>query len=87
MKVRELIREIECLEFIRNNTNEVCTIPEKILISREELIKSFKNLNDISKGEGLRGIEQIDTLASPVNGKYDVVTNMRSPKEPRNVVL
>jgi type I restriction enzyme M protein len=41
-EVRELIREVECLEFIRNNTNEVCTIPEEILISREELIKSFK---------------------------------------------
>jgi type I restriction enzyme M protein len=64
-EVRELIREVECLEFIRNNTNEVCTIPEEILISREELIRVFKGLNDILRCEGLRaGIERFSEFSN-----------------------
>lgn len=64
-EVRELIREVEALEFINKGTNEVCTIPEKVLISREELIKIFKNLNNTLRGEGLRaGIERFSEFAN-----------------------
>jgi len=64
-EVRELIREVEVLEFIKQNTNEICTIPEKFLISREELIRVFKNLNDILRGEGLRaGIERFSEFSN-----------------------
>src|SRR5688500_13026750 len=57
-EVRELIREVEALKFLEENTNEVYTIPKEIVVSREDLIRIFKNLNDTLRSEGLRaGIE------------------------------
>lgn len=63
--VRELIREKEALEFLRENTNEAWTIPPEVKVSREELITQFKNLNDTLRSEGLRaGIERFSEFAN-----------------------
>ena len=64
-EVRELIKETEVLKFIEENTNEIYTLPKQIIISRNELIKIFKDLNDTLRGEGLRaGIERFSEFAN-----------------------
>ena len=64
-EVKELLREKEILEFIRKKTNKVCTIPEEIIISRNDLIRIFEDLNDVLRAEGLRaGIERFSEFAN-----------------------
>lgn len=64
-EVRELIRETEALKFLEENTNEVYTLPKQVIVSRSELIKIFKELNDTLRGEGLRaGIERFSEFAN-----------------------
>ena len=64
-EVRELIKEVEALKFLTENTNEIYTIPKEIIVSREDLIKTFKNLNDTLRSEGLRaGIERFSEFAN-----------------------
>ena len=64
-EVNELIREIEALQFLRDNTNSIYTIDKEVIISRQELIRIFKNLNDVLRGEGLTaGIERLNEFAN-----------------------
>ena len=64
-EVRELIREKEVLEFLKANDNEAWTIPKEVKVSREGLITTFKNLNDVLRSEGLRaGIERFSEFAN-----------------------
>ena len=64
-EVRELIREAEALKFLEEQSNEVYTIPQEVVVSREDLIRIFKNLNDTLRGEGLRaGIERFSEFAN-----------------------
>lgn len=64
-EVRELIRETEALKFLEENTNEVYTLPKQVIVSRNELIKIFKDLNDTLRSEGLRaGIERFSEFAN-----------------------
>jgi type I restriction enzyme M protein len=64
-EVRELLREPEAIKFLEENTNEVYTLPKQVILSRNELIKIFKDLNDTLRGEGLRaGIERFSEFAN-----------------------
>lgn len=64
-EVRELIREVEALKFIQDNSNEAYTIPKQVILSRQELIRVFAKLNDTLRGEGLRaGIERLSEFAN-----------------------
>lgn len=64
-EVRELLREIEAIAFIRENSNEAYTIPKEIVLSRRELIKIFNALNNTLRAEGLRaGIERFSEFAN-----------------------
>lgn len=64
-EVNELIRQQEALKFINEQSNEIYTIPKKIIISRQELISIFRNLNNTLRGEGLRaGIERLSEFAN-----------------------
>lgn len=64
-EVRELLREKEVLAFIEANNNEAWTIPKEVKVSRNELISTFKNLNNVLRSEGLRaGIERFSEFAN-----------------------
>lgn len=64
-EVRELIKEVEVLKFLEENTNEIYTLPKQVIVSRSELIKIFKDLNDTLRAEGLRaGIERFSEFAN-----------------------
>ena len=64
-EVRELIREKEALQFLKENTNEIYTIPQQVIISRGELIRIFKDLNDILRNEGIRlGMDRFSEFAN-----------------------
>ena len=64
-EVNELIREVEALQFLRDNTNSIYTIDKEVIISRQELIRIFENLNDVLRGEGLTaGIERLNEFAN-----------------------
>lgn len=63
--VRELLREIEALEFLKEKSNIAYTIPREIVISRKELINVFANLNDKMRSEGLKaGIERFGEFSN-----------------------
>ncbi len=64
-EVNELIREVEALQFLEEKTNSIYTIEKKIIVSRQELIKIFENLNDVLRSEGLiAGIERLNEFAN-----------------------
>lgn len=64
-EVNELIRQTEALKFLDENTNSIYTLPKDVIISRQELINIFKNLNNTLRGEGLRaGIERLSEFAN-----------------------
>jgi len=64
-EVKEIIREIEALEFLKQNSNEIYTLPKNIIISRQELVSIFKDLNNTLRDEGLRaGIERLSEFAN-----------------------
>ncbi|MFT4967343.1 MAG: type I restriction enzyme M protein [Candidatus Deianiraeaceae bacterium] len=64
-EVNELIRQKEALKFFHEKTNEIYTIPKKVIVSRQELIKIFENLNDVLRDEGLTaGIERLNEFAN-----------------------
>lgn len=63
-EVNELIRIKEALKFIDKKSNEIYTIGKEILLSRQELITMFKNINDSLRSEGLSaGIERLTEFA------------------------
>ncbi len=63
--VRELLREIEALQFLKDKSNEAYTIRREIVMSRKELINVFTNLNDKMRSEGLRaGIERFGEFSN-----------------------
>jgi len=64
-EVRGLVREKEALEFLSVNSNEAWTIPQEVKVSRDELVKIFKELNNTLRGEGLRaGIERFSEFSN-----------------------
>lgn len=64
-EVRELIREADALKFLQENTNRIFTVPEEVIVSREELIRIFKDLNNTLRAEGLRaGIERFSEFSN-----------------------
>lgn len=64
-EVNELIRTKEAIKFITDNSNEIYTISKEILLSRQELIIFFKNINNSLRSEGLRaGIERLTEFAN-----------------------
>lgn len=64
-EVKELLSEKEILAFINENSNEVFTLPKDVKVSREELISTFRNLNNILRSEGIRaGIERFSEFAN-----------------------
>lgn len=64
-EVNELIRQKEAVEFLKNNTNSIYTIPKEIIVSRKELISIFNSLNNSLRAEGIRaGIERLSEFAN-----------------------
>ncbi len=64
-EVKEIIREKEALKFLEENSNEVYTLPKKVVVSRQELLSIFKDLNNTLRDEGLRaGIERLSEFAN-----------------------
>jgi len=62
-EVDELIRELLALRYLENN--EVNTISEKVIYSRQELIRIFDETNNILRVEGLRaGIERFSEFSN-----------------------
>ena len=88
-EVRELIREREALEFLKQNSNDVYTLPKNVVVSRQELIKVFKDLNNTLRAEGLRaGIERLSEFANILflkllseNHKQDHWTSIKNQKD------
>ncbi|MDR0675767.1 MAG: N-6 DNA methylase [Elusimicrobiota bacterium] len=64
-EVNELIGVKEANKFIEDNTNSIYTIPKNVILSRQELINIFRDLNDSLRSEGLRaGIERLSEFAN-----------------------
>ena len=88
-EVRELIRERDALEFLKQNSNEIYTLPKNVVVSRQELIKVFKDLNNTLRAEGLRaGIERLSEFANILflkllseNHKQDYWTSIKNQKD------
>jgi type I restriction enzyme M protein len=64
-EVKGLLEEDKLLLFINSNTNNIDTTPKEVIKSKEDLIKIFKNLNDVLRSEGLRaGIERFTEFSN-----------------------
>lgn len=85
-EVNELIRTKEAIKFITDNSNEIYTISKEILLSRQELITIFKNINDSLRSEGLSaGIERLTEFANILflklyteNDKENIWNNLKN---------
>ena len=65
VEVKELLKEKDLLSFIAEETNEIYTIPKKVVVSRDKLIRIFRGLNDALRSEGVRaGIERFGEFAN-----------------------
>jgi len=88
-EVKEIIREKDALEFLKNNSNEIYTLPKNVVISRKELLLIFKGLNNVLRGEGLRaGIERLSEFANILflkllseNEQYDYWDSIKNQKD------
>lgn len=64
-EVKELLREQEAIKFLKEDSNEIFTIPKEVVVSRKELMNIFNELNNTLRGEGLRaGIERLSEFAN-----------------------
>lgn len=64
-EIDELIRELEALKFLKEDTNELNTISKDVINSRKALIKIFEEANDLLRDEWLRaGIERFWEFAN-----------------------
>ena len=64
-EVHELIKIKEALKFITEKSNEIYTVPKQVILSRQELISIFKNLNNSLRSEGIRaGIDRLTEFAN-----------------------
>lgn len=88
-EVKEIIREKEALKFLEENSNEVYTLPKNVIVSRQELLLIFKDLNNTLRGEGLRaGIERLSEFANILflkllseNSEYDYWNSIKNQKD------
>lgn len=88
-EVKELLREREVLKFLEKKSNSVYTLPENVVISRQELIRVFKELNNTLRAEGLRaGIERLSEFANILflkllseNNKHDYWKSIKNQKD------
>jgi len=87
-EVKELLKEKEMVAFLKENSNEVYTLPKNVVVSRHELIKVFKDLNNTLRAEGLRaGIERLSEFANILflkllseNGKQNYWDSIKNQK-------
>src|SRR3989339_321558 len=87
-EVKELLKEKEMGAFLKENSNEVYTLPKNAVVSRHELIKVFKDLNNTLRAEGLRaGIERLSEFANILflkllseNGKQNYWDSIKNQK-------
>src|SRR3989344_1362077 len=88
-EVKEIIREIDALEFLKQGSNEIYTLPKNVVISRKELLLIFKGLNNVLRDEGLRaGIERLSEFANILflkllseNNENDYWSSIKSQKD------
>jgi len=88
-EVKEIIREIEALKFLQENSNEIYTLPPNVIVSRQELLSIFKELNNTLRGEGLRaGIERLSEFANILflkllseNSEHDYWNSIKNQKD------
>lgn len=88
-EVKEIIREVEALKFLQENSNEVYTLPKNVVVSRQELLSIFRDLNNTLRGEGLRaGVERLSEFANILflkllseNNKNDYWSSIKNQKD------
>lgn len=89
-EVKEIIKEIEALEFLKKNSNEIYTLPKNVIVSRQELLSIFKDLNNTLRDEGLRaGIERLSEFANILflkllseNNEHNYWNSIKNQKDP-----
>lgn len=79
-EVDELIRHAEAVEYARQNTYELFTEDPDVLLSKDELIKVFAELNDRFKDAGVRaGLDRIELFCNMLFLK--VISEMAERKD------
>lgn len=64
-KVDKIIKYKEAIEFIKKGDNEIYTIPPELIKSKEDLIKIFKNVNNLlRKANIFSGYDRISEFSS-----------------------
>lgn len=53
-EVNELIKQTEASKFLQDNTNAIYTVPKKVILSRQDLIRIFGEINKTLRGAGIK---------------------------------
>ncbi len=64
-EVNELIKQTEAVKFLHENSNIIYTVPKDIILSRQDLISSFKQINSKLRQLGFQaGYERLSEFAN-----------------------
>ncbi|UQY79928.1 N-6 DNA methylase [Candidatus Hepatincola sp. Av] len=64
-EVNELIKQTEAVKFLHENSNSIYTVPQDIILSRQDLISNFKQINAKLRQLGFQaGYERLSEFAN-----------------------
>ncbi len=64
-EVNELIKQKEAIKFLADNSNSIYTVPKEVILSRQDLIASFKQINSKLRQLGFQaGYERLSEFAN-----------------------